>query len=160
MKRRDKPAIIVGIDPDSEASGIAVINHATGDSLLITRPFWELESLMHASDLWGALWVVENVWEATANWHVSRGSSPHRSAKIGYSMGRCATIGRLIYERLHLIGADVVARPPLRKVWRGAGGKVTHDEAIAFARSRGISVTKTRTNQEERDALLLALAER
>ena len=47
-------------------------------------------------------------------------------------------------------GIEVMAHAPLRKCWQGKDGKITHEELAYFTGITG------RTNQDERDAGLLA----
>lgn len=146
---------IVGIDPDTEASGVAIIDREKHEVTISNHSFWGLIELMSALPPQETLWIIEDVWTTTANWHTRKYANASVNAKIGYAMGRCATIGRLIYERLHLMGADVIAQKALRKVW--SRGKITHEETQALCRQAGLRLSDQRTNQEERDALLLAL---
>ena len=59
-----------------------------------------------------------------------------------------------IAELLSRLGLEVIERPPLKKCWAGKDKKITTDELFRIA---GLSFNKKRTNQEERDACLLAL---
>jgi hypothetical protein len=59
-------------------------------------------------------------------------------------------VGRKIVECAQYYGLEVVERLPLKKIWKGKDGKITDAEIKAFMPIQG------RTNQEERDAALLA----
>jgi transposase len=47
-------------------------------------------------------------------------------------------------------------RKPLLKRWKGQDGKITHEELCEVLKDWGIVFNRKRSNQEERDALLLA----
>lgn len=59
--------------------------------------------------------------------------------------------GRKIVEMLEHSGIEVVEQHPLRKIWQGKDGKITHEEMTMVC-----GWDKKRSNQEERDAMLLA----
>ena len=50
------------------------------------------------------------------------------------------------------MGVDVKLIKPLRKIWHGRDKKITHDELCQITKM----INVRRTNQEERDAALLA----
>ena len=94
--------------------------------------------------------VVEAGWLNKAHWHVGKGGSAARSALIGNHTGRNHEVGRKIVERCRHYGIEGVEQPPLRKMWKGKDGKITHEELQHFTGITG------KTNQETRDAALLA----
>jgi len=47
-------------------------------------------------------------------------------------------------------GIEVIEHFPLRKIWKGKDGKITQEELASFTGLKG------RTNQDARDAALLA----
>lgn len=153
MKKYD---VVIGIDPDVDKSGIAF--------LMVKNRIIELESLTFA-DLLDYLRetrdfltregksfvvVVEAGWLNKAHWHVGKGGSAARSAAIGNHTGRNHEVGRKIVEMCRHYGIEVVEQPPLRKMWKGKDGKITHEELQIFTGITG------KTNQEARDAALLA----
>lgn len=89
-------------------------------------------------------------WKNKAHWHVGKGGSAARSAAIGNHTGRNHEVGRKIVEMCRHYGIEVVEQPPLRKIWKGKDGKITHEELQIFTGITG------KTNQEARDAALLA----
>lgn len=98
--------------------------------------------------------VIEASWlnkSATANWHINQKFSSKKNAAIGYDVGRCHEVGRKIIEACRYYGVPYEAKRPLRKIWKGKDGKITDEEIRRF-----IPIKKGRTNQEERDAALLA----
>lgn len=152
--------IIVGIDPDVDKSGYAVLKCderkvATLDAL----NFFQLQSYL--TDLadraqnheMSMVVVVEASWKIQANWHVNQYDRRNRAAAKGYDVGRNHQVGMLIVEMCKVNGIPVVEHIPLRKCWSGKDRKITHEELTQFC-----PVEKNRTNQEMRDAALLAWA--
>lgn len=165
MSRHD---IIIGIDPDCTKSGVAKLRSFPGghDLVLHAYTFPELveylrEMKMSAADAsLSLLVVVEASWGTTTNWHGSYGDSRRVSSRKGYDVGRNHETGRKIVEMCKgYLGIKVKCRHPLRKMWKGKDGKITHDELSALLEGSGVRCSKNRTNQEERDAALLALDE-
>ena len=153
MKKYD---VVIGIDPDVDKSGVAF--------LMVENRIIELENLTFA-DLLDYLReirdvltkegrffvvVVEAGWLNKAHWHVGKGGSAARAAAIGNHTGRNHEVGRKIVEMCRHYGIEVVEQPPLRKMWKGRDGKITHEELEHFTGIMG------KTNQEARDAALLA----
>ena len=95
--------------------------------------------------------VVEASWHKTHNWHLNRRDTLGIAAKKGYDEGRNHEAGRKIIEMLNYYGIEVIEKEPLRKIWKGPDGKITHTEITAIT-----GWDKKRSNQEERDAMLLA----
>jgi hypothetical protein len=73
------------------------------------------------------------------------------AAKKGQEVGRMHETGRKIMEMLQHYDIDVREQHPLKKAWRGKDGKITHEEITQICRWE-----KKRSNQEERDAMLIA----
>lgn len=151
------PFIIVGIDPDVDKSGFAVLNTATRKATvaalsfpdIINRELKALSSLAKSPNK--CVVVVEASWMIQANWHVNQYDRRNRAAAKGYDVGRNHQVGKLIVEMCKSLGIPVVEHIPLRKCWAGKDRKITHEELTQFC-----PVDKTRTNQEMRDAALLA----
>jgi hypothetical protein len=95
--------------------------------------------------------VVEASWIVQSNWHLNPFEKKQRAAAKGYDVGRNHQVGKLIVEMCRSMNIPVVEHIPLRKCWKGKDRKITHEELIQFC-----PVNKARTNQEERDAALLA----
>jgi hypothetical protein len=94
--------------------------------------------------------VVEAGWMNKSNWHLLQYDSKAQAARKGYDVGRNHETGHKIVEVCKALGIRVVEHIPLVKRWRGKDGKITHEELAYFT-----GITK-RTNQDERDAILLA----
>ena len=152
--------VYIGIDPDSVKSGVAVLERETRDVSVWCAPFAEivdfLADVKTRKDDEGVrvLIVVEAGWLNDSNWHLQYNDNKYVAAAKGRHLGRCEQTGRLLLEMCEKIGLECVARKPLRKCWKGKDRKITHEEIQTFTH-----IEQKRTNQEERDALLLAWVE-
>lgn len=147
--------IVIGIDPDVSKSGLAYLDVTTKEVRLISNSFPQLleylQNVARNHTLSGrVVVVVEASWIVSYNWHTKRGDSVRTAARKGKDAGRCHEVGRKIVECARYYGLEVVEKLPLKKIWKGKDGKITDEEIKAFIRIEG------RTNQEERDAALLA----
>jgi len=95
--------------------------------------------------------VVEAGWKNKGNWHFMPYDSKAKCAALGVSQGRNHQTGILLIEMCRYFEIPVTEQPPLVKTWCGKDRKITHAELSAFAQ-----LNKPRSNQEERDAALLA----
>lgn len=146
-----KADIIIGIDPDVSKSGVGVVSRERKGVEVFSRSFPELlEYLKMAATHTSVVVVVEASWKISTNWHTGRGDSIRTAARKGKDAGRCHEVGRKIVECAQFYGLEVVEKLPLKKIWKGKDGKITDEEIKAFMPIQG------RTNQEERDAALLA----
>lgn len=149
---------IIGIDPDVEKSGVAVLDCEKRefekveamsfpelvDYLAVVR--FDIEGL----DEKEAVIVLEDS-DLSTNWHCSYKDNKATAAAKGRSVGMCHATARHIKEIAEHYGLEVVLQKPLRKLWKGRDGKITHEEAAYFMRG-----LPKQTNQETRDAALLA----
>jgi len=153
----NRPDIIIGIDPDVDKSGVAALNCGTKSVKVGRKRFPDLiDSLRGVRDdakknNIPVLVVVEASWLISHNWHTSHSRSVAAIAKTGYNVGRNHQVGMLIVECCKAMGLEVKEQMPLKKVWKGADGKITHEELSWFI----VDLPK-QTNNEERDAALLA----
>lgn len=157
-----KPRIIIAIDPDAEKNGIATLNVITRKLTLQTLSFPEtLDYLLYikrqcevTNDPY--IVVIEAGWLNKGNWHLIKAESHARAAAKGNSVGRNHETGRKLVEMCehwHIPNDTVkplILRIKGRNIWQGRDGKITHEELAIFTGITG------RTNQEERDAALLA----
>jgi len=156
---KQKYDMIIGIDPDSVKSGVACVDVKTRRAECLALDFADvMEYFEYVKDNqttqgFRYLVVVEAGWLNDNNWHLRRGDNLQLAAAKGKALGRCEQTGRLILEMAERIGLECVARKPLRKCWKGKDRKITHDEIKEITGIQG------RTNQEGRDALLLAWVE-
>ena len=172
MRRQanESRTLLVGIDPDTKASGWAVIDLSDRTVHLETLPFMDILALLtewrrevddhYLDESYSYRFVVEDIWTVAHNWHVSARDNRQTISKKGYHIGRCSMVGQLIYEAIGAHFFPRIAQPPLRKVWRGADGKITHPELLELCEKLDLKLPPSKqkqTNQEERDALLLAI---
>lgn len=157
---------IIGIDPDSKASGCAILDLEKRELTLSTQPFFLLTELLDnfvTSEKVlkrKTLVVLENAYGTTHNWHYSPKDTRGTIAKKGYSIGLCAQTYNLLLSYTKERGLDFIEQSPLVKLWRGTDRKITHEELVAYCKRNRITLHATnqmRSNQEERDAALLAI---
>lgn len=153
--------IVVGIDPDVEKSGYVVVESASGK--VITATNWDLAKLygVLAADKeycktkgLKMLVVVEAAYLGSHhNWHLNKKEfvSKAKAASIGYDQGRNHETGRAIVEFCRYLEVDVIPQKPFKKCWKGPDKKITHEEITQLTKW-----DKKKSNQEIRDALLLA----
>ena len=147
---------IIGIDPDVDKNGYAIIDMATRKVSVTTVTLPHLiEIVTNAQEKAIAdgkrLTVyVEAGWLCQSNWHLGFRDSKQRAAAKGKAVGRNHQRGMDIVELLKYRGIDVVEVAPLKKVWKGKDRKITQEEL------ERIVGKIERTNQEGRDAALLA----
>lgn len=145
--------IIIGIDPDVEASGVATLIRRTKkiDATTMTLPaLMDYLRRVRYPTLTVSV-VVEASWTTSHNFHSLPSDSKTVAAKKGYHVGRNHQIGIDIADIARHFSLDVRLQPPLRKIWTGKNRKITHKEICAIT-----GYTAKRSNQEERDAMLLA----
>ena len=153
---------IIGIDPDVDKSGVAMLEVKTGSMSLYSMAFPELIRWLQeqdeamCEDTKRRLVVVEASWKVQANWHGRYGDSRRISARKGYDVGCNHETGRKIVEVVQSTLLEVKEKYPLRKIWKGKGGKITHEELVSLLDGSLIAYGFTRTNQEASDAALLA----
>ena len=157
-----KPHIIIAIDPDAELNGIATLTVNTRKLELRSLSFPEtLDYLLYIKRQCEVtntpyIVVVEAGWLNKGNWHLIKAESNARAAAKGNSVGRNHETGRKLVEMCqhwqipHDTQKPLILRIKGRNIWKGKDGKITHEELSAFA------TIPTRTNQEERDAALIA----
>lgn len=149
---------IVGIDPDIQASGVAILNPKTEDIKLCCLDFTDmlhlLDDLAERQKKGESIQIIIEYSAATKhNWHLSRyHESKAISSAKGYSLGQNHQIEQCIYDyAFHYHGLDIIRQQPFKKCWQGKDGKITHKELAAM-----LPIKEKATNQEKRDAALLA----
>ena len=149
-----KHEIIIGIDPDTIKSGIAVLETGTRKMEISTLEFPELierlrllNNTCHIQDK-TILVVVEAGWlNAKSNFHGQTGFKGQRVAK---NVGANHQTGKHIVEMCEFYGIHTELQKPLNKCWSGTNGKITHEELAYFTGITG------KTSQDGRDAALIA----
>lgn len=149
--------IVIGIDPDSEKSGVGAINVPARQVIYMdSLPFPELVDYVvktYSGQKVAGVNVsvmVEAGWLRKSNWHLHRNDTPALAAMKGNSTGRNHETGRKIVEMLRYKGIEVETVLPLRKCWKGKDGKITSEELSYI-----IGKKLPRCNQDVRDAVLL-----
>lgn len=150
--------IYIGIDPDTEKSGYAL--YIAKDKIMdcAAFSFAELYGMILAvkeqEDLNGndVIVVVEAGWLNKSNWHITFKDNAWLAAAKGIAVGRNQQVGKCLVELLRAENIQVIEQKPLRKIWRK--GKISHAEL-----SKLVKLNQKRTNQEMRDAALLAYNE-
>ena len=148
--------VIVAIDPDVKQSGVAQIQDGVINvfrmSLIGMVEYLQTLKLSYSN----LTVVVEAGWKNKATWHLFQANNA-KAAFIGRAVGANHTIGKQIVEVCKHFGINVVEQKPLRKRWSGSNGKITHEELAEVLKTYKLQGLPKRTNQDERDAALLAL---
>ncbi len=144
-----KKRLVIGIDPDVDKSGVAVIDLHSGEINLMSLTFAEMMIFFQSfKDDKSVEVIVEAGWMVKkSNYHAVYGSAGQRVAK---NVGENHRRGKDIVEMLEALNIPHREVLPLRKSWRGQDRKITHEEFCQICSYKG------RTNQETRDAGLLA----
>lgn len=165
FKAKKEAEVFYAIDPDSEKSGVAAVD--ARERLIRTYGFrfsellYFLDKLAAASQLANAegarklvkkaFIVIEGGWLNESNWHVhGKSMTPAKAAAMGRNVGMNHQTGILIAQVCEAMNLPYEIVKPLRKCWKGKDGKITAGELAYFTGYR------ERTNQDERDAILLA----
>ena len=149
--------IIIGIDPDVDQSGIGRLDVAERKCTATHLPFPLLidyiKDVAQVARMKKVSLVVyvEASWLISHNWHIQFRDTKAVAAKKGQEVGRMHETGRKIVEMLEHYGIDVREQHPLKKCWQGKDGKITHNEITQVCKW-----DRKRSNQEERDAMLIA----
>lgn len=152
-----KPEIIIGIDPDVDLSGVARVDVAEKRVWADTLPFpLLLEYMLTMREVAKVkkkrlLVVIEASWLISHNWHILPSDTKNIAARKGNDAGRSHEVGRKIVEMLNHYGIEVKEQLPLKKIWNTRDGKISHEEIVFIT-----NWEKKRSNQEQRDAILLA----
>ncbi len=151
----NRPEYIIGIDPDTDKSGVALLEVSTRRIIVDALTFPKIIRYFHnAADSLPrdrTVVVVEASWTTAHNFHLLPTDSKAVAAKKNYHVGCNHQMGKCIAMAAEAYGLHVALQPPLRKLWKGKDRKITHEEIIAVT---GADIR--RTNQEVRDAMLLA----
>jgi thymidylate synthase len=156
LSKWPKPKIIVAIDPDVERNGVATVFPEIRELHVQTLPFAQLLDYLLAQskryEAEGKAWkvIIEAGWLSKTNWHLKKEDTKLSAAAKGKSAGRNEQVSRLLGEMCKYWGIPYEHVKPLNKIWKGHDNKITADE-LAQVIGR-----KIRTNQEGRDAALLA----
>ena len=151
-----KCTTIMAIDPDTEKSGVAMLDLKRSEVEAGAMPFPELIDTLRDVSQWTSPCkvIVEGGWLVSkSNYHYAKGRGGERIAK---NVGANHETGRKIVEMLAYWGIEHEVIHPLKKCWKGRDGKITLAELNSLLRGMGIK-EMGRCNQDVRDAVLIAL---
>ena len=132
--------IIIGIDPDIDKSGVAIMIEGVVE--LTKLRFFELFDLLTKYKGENIFVVIEGGWLNKSNWHIKKQGSASLNATIGNRTGANHETGRKIVEMLeYLTIKHRVVKPTRRKL-----------DSKEF---KTITKIKTVTNQDHRDSFML-----
>lgn len=148
--------MVIGIDPDVDKNGVALLDCNTRRLEIQTLTFPDLLDYLlytkRAAEVkaQNIIVVVEAGWLNKSNWHLRRRDNNSVAVAKGVHQGRNEQVSRIIGQMCERYGLRYEFIRPLRKIWKGKDGKITHSELAYFTGITG------HTNQEGRDAALLA----
>lgn len=152
-----KQTCVVGIDPDVDKNGVAILNTGTKVITVYSMTFPETIEHIKSMPIDETIVYVEDGWLNKAHWHLSRYDTGQSAAYKGNQAGRNHETGRKLIECLQYYNIEAKPVNPFRKTWTGKNGKITHQELKRLCEMSGVIFKDNRTNQEERDAALIAL---
>lgn len=156
------PQIIIGIDPDVDESGMGIISmNRTGilvdySTHKLPEMVDTLRNLVEKSEDPVSIYI-EAGWLNQGNWHLNPKDNKRLAAAKGRQAGRNHQLGLDLCAWLDHYDIKHTEIYPLAKCWRGKDRKITHEELNEIVRNvNGTGLPRKRSNQEERDALLIA----
>ena len=154
---------ILSIDPDTEKSGVAELLIAEKSiisyKLTLSELIEYLRNYAMSEELKkDMIVIVEGGFLNQSNFHLRAYINNKYASRIGHDVGRNHQVALDIIEIVKSFGFQVKVVRPLRKIWAGKDGKITTEELEKVSKNNGYSIRKKRMNQDERDAILLALA--
>ena len=152
---------VIGIDPDCEKNGVAIVSPAT--RLLNCECLTFAETIAYLrffkrnmeEKSRNYIIVIEAGWLNRSNWHTH--GNAKLAAAIGRSTGMNHQTGILLAQMCDYYKIPYKLQKPLKKCWKGKDGKITHAELAKQLQLRGYTDIPKRTNQEQRDAVLLII---
>ena len=149
----DKKTMIVGIDPDTVKSGVAVYDKETKKLELSCLSFFELQDyLSNAKKCIKVVKIEAGYLNKKNNWHISK--NIRTASRVGANVGANHEVGKKIVEMCKYLEIDYIECKPLKKT---NGNKVSGVELKRRLIQLGINPIIGRTNQEMRDAALIAI---
>ncbi|MFJ1431935.1 hypothetical protein ACILD7_02395 [Capnocytophaga canimorsus] len=149
-----KHDFIIGIDPDITKSGVSFLEVKTRKLEVSSLTFPQLLDYLkfikekHSQTAEKLIVVVEAGWLVQkSNYHGYAGARAERIAK---NVGANHETGKKIVEMCKHYGLEVQEIRPLKKMWKGKDGKITHEELASFTGITG------KTNQDMRDSVLIS----
>jgi hypothetical protein len=139
--------VYVGLDPDTEKSGVAFYEPSSGKLELSNLPFFALFDYLsfvkkQETEEVKCIIIIEAGWLNKSNWHKVNNGSSSLNSKIGERTGANFEVGKKIVEMCEYLGFEYKLVKPTKT-------KLNH---TTFAKITGII---GKTNQETRDAGML-----
>lgn len=149
----------VGIDPDVDKNGVAIIDKTTRDIELHNFNCGELVEYLQAKKEQIEYVIIEASWLlGKASFRIHPKDSKEVASLKGLHVGRNQGIGMALVQVLKSLNLTVIERKPLKKIWGKSGKeKISHDELKDLCIKMKYNYNYNRTNQEQRDALLLLI---
>ena len=155
-RTRVKHDIVIGVDPDVEGSGVAILSDRRLTTCRKTLP--ELTEYFRTYSMWNSVVVVvEAGWMNPSNQHIKGNEKARYASKVGEKIGRCHEIARQIVEFCKFYKIPYVEKFPLKKIWQTSTGKIGHKQLLSLCKGSGVTYEFETKDQEQRDAALLAL---
>ena len=169
-----KIGYVIGIDPDIDRNGLAILQKSRRELEVYYTNFPEtLEKVKEVYAIWEEQYkevapnsfmvYVEAGWLNKGNWHVTESmngkfSPSAYAAAVGKSDGECSAVSKKLIECFEYYGIPVTPQRPLRKCWKGKDRKITHEELLKELQTCKVQHNLgKRSNQEVRDSILLTL---
>lgn len=161
-KALQKVLTVIAIDPDVDKNGVATLNTETRridtGTLNFADTLGYLRMKQREAEVTGKPFrvIIEAGWLNKSHWHLTAKDSKQSAAAKGNAAGRNHEVGRKLAEMCDhwQIPYELIKPLPLRAgsvyFWSGKDGKITAAELEA------VTGIKHRTNQEARDAALIA----
>ena len=147
---------IIGIDPDTKESGIAIYDKTAKELEVRSLSFFNLLDYLRDNSADIELVKIEGGWlnkKSNFRFTKSKGIGENIAKKVGSNH----ETGKKIVEMCEYLKINHSIVKPLRKIWKGAEGKITDAELRQQLSRLQITLAKTRTNQETRDSVLICL---
>ena len=147
---------VIGIDPDVDKNGVAMLDCNTRTLTITTLTFPQLLDYLQyqkrQAEVQGRniIVAVEAGWMNQGNWHLKYRDNRNVAVAKGVHQGRNEQVSRIIGQMCERYELHYEFIKPLRKNWKGKDAKITHEELAYFTGIKG------HTNQEGRDAALIA----
>src|SRR5690606_24494531 len=126
--------LIVGIDPDTDKSGVATYYREGRRLEIDSLSFFELyEYLMFAKEHIKTVRIEAGYLNSKSNFHGAK--NVHTAAKTGSSVGACNMVAKMIVDLCKYIEVPYKEIKPFRKIWKK--GKISHDELQNLLKKMG-----------------------
>lgn len=146
---------VIGIDADSDKSGVAVVNKELKTVHVQTLSFFDLFDFLKDNKADIKVVKIEcGYLNAKSSWHGAK--SQAYASRIGKNVGQNIQTARLIVLMCEYLQIPYLERKPLKKIWKGKDGKITQFELQGQLASLGYTYSGKK-NQDARDAILIAL---